>query len=289
MVKKRDYALFPELFPDQLKAWCEEQKARRKSGTHYAFAKSVGMDPAYLSGVLNGSRGVPYKYIDKICDVLGVSPDVYSPTSHDDQYRLSERTITEVGRDNSGFAEEQGLILDFVKGLSQFVDFDKLFPIFSPINLDDPEVNEKTGGKIYSRNLEFAQSAPIDRSLSFLQVNQDDKRITLHVSDLMFLKDVQDQVQTFVEYLFYARSKEMEEEDRRFNEDVKDQDVITEDFYYDHVKYSEYAVKINQGKRFKGKIRKATQEDWDNLFEGVETFPSGKDFEKNREEIKKGR
>ena len=76
--------------------------------------------------------------------------------------------------------------------------------------------------KLKDFGLHDSDSAPIDKELSFLQVKRNDKRITMHEMDLMFLKDVQDKVADFVEVLFYKKQKEMEESIQKANDFIEE-------------------------------------------------------------------
>lgn len=166
-----------------------------------------------------------------ICEVLGLDKEYFSPT-RSEIYRDSSKYITELGKEHARFSEEIGLDLNLVKTIHDLVDFGEAFPLYTPICFDRPQVNYfkdevtvRVGrGEAFWDHME---SAPINRDeeldldLDFLQFIRDGKRITLHKGDLAFLREVQDQVIEFVEYLFYKRSREMEEEVREVEERVK--------------------------------------------------------------------
>lgn len=239
----KKYMLFQSKFPSQLATWKEEQKRQGKKGTNYEFAKQVGVEPYYVTDWKSGRSGTPYKYINRICKVLGVSPNVYEPTTHDEKYGKSSDYITKVGKANMAFAEQEGLNLELVSGLAGIMDFDELFPVYAPIV--ELTSDQDTGIKKYGR-MKNADSAPIDERLSFLQIHQNGKTVTMSRADLAFLKEVQDKVVEYVEFLFYQRSKEMKREE----EQVIDR----------------FAKYHNQNT-----IRKATQDDFDRFREGPRT------------------
>lgn len=225
--------LFSTMFPEDLKMWCINQKAQRKPGTQYDFAKQVGVPPYYVTDWKTGRSGIPYKHLSKICEVLGVSEDRYYLKTHTEHYENSKRYITEVGKKNADLAKEKGLDLDLVRALSQVVDFDESFPVYAPFN--------RIKGSTVCRSVNN-DSAPIDSSLDYLQVEQDGKRKTFHVADLAFLKEVQDQVVDYVNYLFYRRKQEMKREEAQFNEDLAKADFtgpfIPEQFILDHDRFA---------------------------------------------------
>lgn len=211
----KKYSLFLDKFPMQLKAWKEQQKAEGKSGSQYDFARQVGVEPYYVTDWKTGRHGIPYTYIDKICEVLGITPDVYEPRTATEKYKYVSDYITKIGRDNISFANEKGLDLTLVEALTKIVDFDSQFPVYAPIT--------SKGGSLepeYTRMVN-ADSAPIDKKLEFLQVTKDGKRITLHRADLAFLKEVQDKIAEYVEFLFHKRTQEMKDEVIRFNEGLR--------------------------------------------------------------------
>lgn len=210
----KKYSLFLDKFPLQLESWKEQQKAKGKPGSQYEFARQVGVEPYYVTDWKTGRHGIPYLYIEKICEVLGVSTDVYEPRTHSEKYQYSSDFITDIGKAHVEFANKEGLDLTLVEALTKIVDFNKTFPVYTPIRLNtqflDPE---------YIRMIN-ADSAPIDKKLEFLQVTRDGKRITLHRADLAFLKEVQDRVTEYVEYLFYRRAQEMKDELTQVNKDL---------------------------------------------------------------------
>lgn len=209
----KKYILFPIKFPLHLKDWSKQQKALGKPGSQYEFAKQVGVDPYYVTDWKSGRHGTPYKYIERICEVLGVSPEVYEPKTHSEKYQYSSDFITTVGKANAAFAMQEGLNLKLVESLTEIVDFNKSFPKYSPLKARiTPDFNAE-----YIRKTNV-DSAPIDKDLQYLQIERDGKRLTLSRSDLAYLKEVQNKVAEYVEFLFYTRTQEMKDEVIRFNE-----------------------------------------------------------------------
>ena len=233
MKYKSDFAT--TRFRELLDAWKEQQKANNKPHSNYEFAKQVNEQERQLRGDLatcrvdyrnvskwyNGTN--PEKYIEEISRVFGVPVSSFSPQSHDERYSDSSEFITELGKEHVEFAKEIGLDLELTRALTRVVDFDDLFPLYAPINhaymgtID----GDPTGSvyKMWDRKVNYMNSAVIDKDLSFLQIERDGKRITLHKGDIAFLKEVQDKVVDYVRYLFFARTEEMRTETDRFNKD----------------------------------------------------------------------
>lgn len=152
----------------------------------------------WLNGVVPSDEN-----IEAICAVLELPADYFEP-SHDDKYKESSRFITSIGKHNARVSQKIGLDLSFVESLRGIVDFDTWFPVYSELcNISDDPLAPKYGRK------NNAESAKIDKQLEFMQVNKDGKTITLSLVDLMFLREVQDKVANYVEFLFYQRWETM--------------------------------------------------------------------------------
>lgn len=149
--------------------------------------------------------------LEAICEVLDLDSNYFLP-NREEKYRDSSKYITDLGRTTVKFSNEIGLDLNYLKAVHTLVDLDNLFPLYSPIVEDRTDIIP-----MYERLTSFGDSAPIDEELSFLQINRDGKNITLHICDLAFLRDVQDQVIEFVKYLFYKRHEEMHREVEEVN------------------------------------------------------------------------
>ena len=227
--------LFPDRFPGQLEDWSRQQKFEGKNGSQKEFARQVkarwlyrhpGIDEnacpiksPYVTDWKTGRNGIPYSYIPYIAEVLGVSPEVYYPTTQEEFYEKDSTFITKIGQKHVKFSNVIGLDLDLIQSLAKLVDFDTLFPLYSPI--EHTTIDPDTGEEIYDRQVDFSKSAPIDDSLRFLQVDKDGKLITLHRCDLVFLKELQDQIVALTEGVLYHRAKQMDEETEAWNRDLE--------------------------------------------------------------------
>lgn len=218
-------AIFGARFSEQLKKW----QSAGENRTQEDFGKLI--DPPASRISVNkwcAGKDIPRpERLKQICEIFGVEEDYFDITNatHNELYEHSGAFQTKIGKSHVEFAKRINLNLDLVEALSRVVDFNNLFPPYSPI------YREVEPG-VYDRKVNFKRSAPmekendLDKDLQFLQVEQNGKRITLHRCDLAFLKEVQDQIVTFTEYLFYQRKKEMIEEVEKFNRDLQDLDLI---------------------------------------------------------------
>lgn len=236
------------------------QKGKKKG--RWSSQKDFGQQlkpPASRSSVANWCKGDDFptpERLKQICEIFGVNEDYFNTenATRAELYEYASEYVTEIGIENSLFSEEIGLNLDLVYGLSQIVDFDKLFPLYAPIWQFKTDPNDPFH-RIYNRNVTHANSAPIDKSLEFFQIDREGKKITLSKPDLAYLKEVQDKIVEYVEFLFFNRTKEMKEEEKRFNEDqtvkLKNGGTATRKidrkFLNDHDRFLKYILQEEEG------------------------------------------
>lgn len=220
---KQSRKLFGARFSDRLDKWKREAKDGQRR-TNEVFAKMISPKTTRRS-VENWCKGdnIPKEdTLKKICKIFGVPEDYFDPenATHDQLYKNSSNFIEGIGKQHVEFSKLIDLDLDLIRALANHVDFDKLFPLYAPIEYktQDPQ----TGEAVCSRNVNYSDSAhveDVDKDLRFLQVERDGKRVTLHRCDLAFLKEVQDKVVEYIEFLFYQRTKEIEEEVLKYSQE----------------------------------------------------------------------
>ena len=288
------------IFGERFKQKYQEGKNEGKWKSQEDFGQLFD-PPASRGSVMkwcNGDNIPTSDRMKRICEIFGVNEDYFDTdnATRDELYRHSSNTITEIGKTNIDFAKEKGLSLDLIDALSGIVDFNSLFPIYLPI----PDRSDC----IIPNKRSHGDSAPISEEIQYMQIEREGKTITLHRCDLAYLKEVQDQIIAFVEFLFYQRSREMKKEAYLFNEDFRKlhptmgQGVKSFDSIEDFVEAWEKAVKDSDGNevtiahknldsevieicrkydRFMSyaegtpKKRKATQKDIDNFFGNAKT------------------
>lgn len=217
--KKREKpVLFPVLFPDQLKNWIKKEKEEGRNGSQYAFAKKVGVEPYYVTDWKTGRQGIPYTYIDKICEVLGVSKEVYYPTTHNELYKYSSDYMTEVGEKTiAPLCEKIGLNKELIILIQRMFpnDFEELFPFWTPIRptrkMYSVEPYEHSDISCLSDSAKMKNGYNLFQFKVKANENQT-KTITLSEADLLFLRDVQEDIKDYIEFLFLKRKKEMKTE-----------------------------------------------------------------------------
>lgn len=233
-------SIFGARFSELLEEWKKEEPGR----TNTSFGEML--NPPYARGsVENWAKGknIPKpETLKQICEIFGEPEDYFSIdyATHAQKYSNSSDFVTKIAKRHIDFANTIDLNVDFVRALSEVIDFDSLFPIYTPIA--NKTVSKDSLNINWNRDIDFLNSASvIDHDLSFLQINRYDKRITFHKADLAYLKEVQDKVTEYVQFLFYQRAKEMEDEVRKFNDDL----TVTEGTIEDGLRISHRAVTID--------------------------------------------
>lgn len=218
----REYFSF--LFKQRLDQWKSEGKKGEKR-TQADFARLVsdiykerndgrecGITKDNISKYVLG-KAYPEEYMDYICEAFGEKRSYFSPSGHDEKYRLDRSFVSEIGKAKKAYADQVGLSIDFLTGIKSITDFDKLFPLYAPMtpklspNLLDPTVEYK--------RMPLAESAEMFASEKVFQVNRDGKTVILNNADIVFLVELQKKVKAFIEYQFYSRKAEMEEEQKQ--------------------------------------------------------------------------
>lgn len=247
------------------------------------FKLETGKNNDEVATMLKTSRGSIQKWcvgdnipkqetVEMICHVFGLPEDYFDMdnATHDQLYKYSSIYMDKVAQEHVRFAKEHDLNLDLVRVLSNLIDFDNSFPLYGPIS--HKSMDPETGIIKYDRDVNFMSAADIDDDLHFLQINRNGRKITMSNGDLAFLKIVQDQIIQYIEFLFYKRSADMQEETRRFNDDLlvskgtPEQPEhgymkITKDFYYQHDNYGKYIADD-----YLPIVREATKKDMDSFF-----------------------
>lgn len=213
--KKTGDLFFKKKFLLKLDEYKTKLKEEGKDYSDDAIAQIIGCSRQSIANWKNGKRPDAYN-LSLICETFGASESDFELSSKEDLYQFQKEYINKVGRDRYNFANEIGFDLNLLSVLKNIItDFDESFPLYSNII---PEKNDSTR---YIRNPNFVDiKTAIDDDLRDLQIHKGEKTITMHDIDLLFLKEVQDQIINFVEYLFYKRSKEMEDEVEKFNADI---------------------------------------------------------------------
>ena len=228
--KKQEY--FFERLNDLFTDWQRREKSSGRRGSQQEFADRINeveaqrsdsprgrCDYRYVSKWLN-RKAFPDTYIDYIAEVLGVEVEELFPTTHDEKYKDDEDFMNGVKRFNiEPYCEEIGLDEEFVKAIRKQVDFERLFPLWTPVG---------TNGTFFDFEYVLrsedclSDSAPMDEDIFQIkrtvdEEGEDERLITMSKYDLLFLRDVQREVSKYIEFLFIKRRDQMREEVEEVN------------------------------------------------------------------------
>ena len=220
--EKAKRQFFVDKFVPALDEWKEKNKD--KGGTQEAFAKLIGvsenMIKKYKSGVIPREET-----LNRIITAFGVPDDYFVPTTKTERYKYSPEYMTDLGETEIlPYCEEIGLDPKFLRVISDLIgeSLGEQFPFWTPITINPINTWFFNPDNMYRRPdpVEFwSSSAEMQPDIKMFQIeakkrdgSEEKKRITLSYSDLLFLRDVQDEVRDYIEFLFLKRKKEMKKE-----------------------------------------------------------------------------
>ena len=217
---------FTESFSHYLKLWHREnpkentqgELARRICEIREEKGKEPKVTASYISEWKRG-KWFPEAYLDDIAEAFGIDVEKLTPSTPAEQYRVSSDYTTELGRKLLNKAcDSFGLNIAFLDAVRSIfgTEFKDSFPLWTPIILTGDIM-----GDPYARGKRslLAEAADADSQVAGriqLQVeteNEDGKAeyrtVFLSEVDLVYLKDVQEEVKDFIEFLFMKRKKAM--------------------------------------------------------------------------------
>lgn len=198
----REY--FCKKFNTALKMWKEKTGKKQEDFAKKIFV-SANSFSAYKKGTLPSDETFELMIKEFRNAGLDITEEFFLYSTHEEKYRSSKEYVEdEVVRGRMDFAEEIGVSLEFLRFVWDCIDTSQ-YPVWSPIiklPTGQPFENE------YKRKPLMKTEVDTD----FLQVQTDEGKYLLGDIDIHILKDIQRQVECFIEYLFLQRRKDMEEE-----------------------------------------------------------------------------
>lgn len=217
-VKKREF--FVKKFVPKLEEWKKDNKD--KGGTQKAFAKMIGVSEDMIKAYKSGETYPRDKTLKEIRRVLGVPDDYFTPTTEKELYEYSQDFMTDIGENKIlPYCEEIGLDPQFLVVVSKLIgeSLGDQFPFWTPIILNPNYFSDLENRYIRPDPLRYwSDSAEMKPDIKMFQIeakkNGSDKKklLTLTDPDLLFLRDVQNEVRDYVEFLFLKRKKELKKE-----------------------------------------------------------------------------
>lgn len=224
--------------------------------TKLQFLNEVGVyQPSVYSRWVSGKTGIAPVHFDKICETLDKSKSDFIETP-EEMYQFDPEYINSYGRRLEKYGEHIGLNMKLLEGLRDLIDFDREYPLQTPITYDvqikatdievdhdhpllqqiDPDgrfrgVAAKEVHHYYRLPAERAMdSAKMEKRFRYFQMKQTvsqqtdegetvvENDVTFSPLDIGFLDMVQDEVVKTVLRCFQWRRQEMDRQIEMLNE-----------------------------------------------------------------------
>lgn len=231
---------FQDSFRHYLELWHKENPKKNTQGElariirdnrEKRIGEKSSVSKTYISEWKHG-KWFPELYLEDIAEAFGISVDNLTPSTRAEKYRVSSDYTTELGRKLLDKAcTSFGLNIAFLDAVrSLFGDeFKDVFPVWTPIILQNdliPNINTaiETGSAVqdaYTRagreglaeaaNAEMQEAGRVQLQVEVKNDLGETEYRTVFLSevDLIYLKDVQQDVKDYIEFLFMKRKKEM--------------------------------------------------------------------------------
>lgn len=221
----------PKFFGKQFSKAFDKWKQEGEGRTQESFGRNEFTDIVSRQTVNSWYKGrsVPDDdHMKQLIRIFGVPEDYFTIKDDSDAYQGSSEFMTRVGEDVLfPYCEEIGLDLDFLRLLKDHMNFEEDFPLWRPIHTVFPnKLMDVDFGLEPERAL--PESAPmedpvlqIERKVEMEDGTMCDRLITMNRADLLFLRDVQQDVIEYVEFLFMKRARQMEEEPKELERRVR--------------------------------------------------------------------
>ncbi len=195
--RKPQYEIFARNFSDHFEEW-----QKRTKGTQESFADLIGTTRKTVSNWMNAINYPQEKLLEAICQTLNVTEQELNVGTIKEYLKYDENFNEDVHRESKEYTDSIGLNSHFMKFMKENIS-DDIFPLWSTI----VETSFDTLGRKY--DLEAFQS---EGQNEFQRKLEDGKTVNLTYVDYMFMKDVQNEVISYIQFLCYKRKREMEEE-----------------------------------------------------------------------------
>ncbi len=154
--------------------------------------------------------------VQTLIKVFGCRPEDLLPIDHDDAYKYSPEFINQFGDELSRYSIDKGLNLFLLRGLRDICQqFDEEFPLFTGFTKNPNWLSDQNFIRITDESA--SDSAEMNSQNTIFQLKRGEKRITMSKHDVLFLLDVQEELNKMLRFLFYKRRLEMKEETARLN------------------------------------------------------------------------
>lgn len=209
---KKERKIENEIFAKNLKyyfkLWKSEKDENEEENRSQAlFAKKVLSNRKSVSDWMNAKTKPQDDQIERICGVLGIKKEMLYDSSDQEKLLYDKQFTREIHEHYQQYCDGLGLSHDFMKFLKSEIQ-DELFPVWTPI-MEDGLVNpfeedkfrRATPPKVYQSKNEYQRQTVTEKGI---------RTVNLTYIDYEFMKEVQEEVISYIEYLYFKRKKEME-------------------------------------------------------------------------------
>lgn len=226
-----------KIFRDALAEW------KKKTGWNESvFAERIR---AHQNSITNWKKSFNPRndYLYLICQELGIDSEVFFPQIHSEKYRSDTEYIKTVGNEWIQFCKSNGISIKFIEALKEITDFDTLFPLFRPlVPLEYSDDNTVKYGRMTPSDSAYVKDA-------FFQIERNGEHYNLTKGDYIFIKKLQDNISNYISYLFWKRSEEMNNADKKV-QNIKTMDFIPLPELLKIESYDEYYIQEIDKKEF---------------------------------------
>lgn len=223
--KKSRGAFFGSKFTKLVDEYIEEGKDIGEKRTPETICSALKVSRQTFYNWKSGSLPDQYNF-KKICDFFRVPEEEFYIRTHDEKYKFDSSFMDAVKESEiDPYCDKIGLDEEFVKVIRKQVNFDKLFPLWTPIDKN---------GDFFSYRYEqrsidcLSDSAPMDvdtfQIRRCVEGEEGEKLITMSRPDLLFLSDVQREVSRYIKFRFMERQEEMKDEVEKVNKECIHED-----------------------------------------------------------------
>ena len=195
-----------EIFAQNLKEHYERWKKMTPRGNQELFASLVEVENREtISKWLNGKVYPVPENMRKIEKVLGVTEEqLWSGHFHEFRYEEDSQFTHEMHDQFRAYTEAIGLSGDFLKFVKSSIP-DEKFPVYSPIIAEHGMLESTLTRQPFA-------NAFMTKSTNEFQRTASGKTVNLSYPDFQFLRSVQDEVVSLIEFLYLKRAQEMKTE-----------------------------------------------------------------------------
>ena len=240
--RKPEQEIFASNFKTLFENWQEEMKSEGSSGSQEHFAKLVFSNRRSVSEWMNAQSKPSKETMKRICDIFHTTEEELNNGTRAQNYRYSKNFTQEIHNKFMDYCEDLGLNHDFMKFVKTVIK-DEEFPVWSPIY--EPEENWLSPVLGEYERKPFYDAFESESTNEFQRKTKDGKTVNLGYADFGIMKEVQNEVSSFIEYSYFKVAKGMQEDLDSVNRDYVHSDTgefigVSNKKLWERDRYSKY-------------------------------------------------